>query len=163
MWFNGVLGRIPPRPLMSPPKKQEITQGMQISMPAGTESIQNFAKFRQLPTVAGASQSSAYWRRILLQEIYQKLLKSRYSYGLKSSLEFSSSHRTRIQHICWFKVPTQLGIKIQTTFRQQLSNSNITKAPSVIWSQCFKLSRDFKLVDMLKPGLDANLKIRASF
>ena len=25
---------------------------MQISMPAGTESLQNFAKFRQLPTVA---------------------------------------------------------------------------------------------------------------
>ena len=37
---------------MPPPKKQEITQGMQISMPAGTESLQNFAKFRQLPTVA---------------------------------------------------------------------------------------------------------------
>ena len=35
----------------APPKKQEITQGVQIWMPAGTERLQNFAKFWQLPTV----------------------------------------------------------------------------------------------------------------
>ena len=37
---------------MLPHKKQEITQDMQISMLAGTESLQNFAKFWQLPMVA---------------------------------------------------------------------------------------------------------------
>ena len=37
---------------MLPPKKQEITQSLQICMTAGTERLQNFAKFRQLPTVA---------------------------------------------------------------------------------------------------------------
>ena len=31
-----------------------------------------------------------------MQETYQKILKSRYSYRFKSSLEFSSSHRTRL-------------------------------------------------------------------
>ena len=47
---------ISPRPLMLPPKKQEITQGLQIWMTAGTESLQKFAKFRQLPTVARQSE-----------------------------------------------------------------------------------------------------------
>ena len=128
-----------------------ITQGLQIWMTAGTESLQNIAKFRQLPTPT--SQSPACWRSTLLQETYQKLLKSRHSYRPKSSLKFSSSHRTRLQHICWFEVPTQLGTKIQTIFRQQLSNSNITKTPSVIWPQCFCLKFDNDVMIKLGRGM----------
>ena len=73
-----------------------------------------------------ASRCPACWRRTLLQEIYQKLLKSYYFYHLKSwSLEFTSSHQIWLQHISWPRVLTQLGIKIQMTFYQHCCHIQI--------------------------------------